>query len=443
MPKLLQIRLTSLPSAEDGLAPIPDDEKRELNRESSGSTAEYPALIGRGSKPASRTFGAGRFKSTILETATGVWSGRTRAKNMKSKLIRWQNALPVARTFPGTRFRVPAILRFALPLFPALQANAGSGDIFVVCAGQLGQNNGQISELTASGAKSAFANVGNPYGLAFDGNGNLFVGDETGIIYKYGPDGSRTTFVSGLGNALLGLAFTNGYLYAAEATSMTAGEIFKFASDGSESTFATDLTTPIRMVFNSGYLYVADAGAGAIYKYAANGTRTIFASGLSPECLAVDADGNLFEGDGSGFIYKFASNGGRTIFASGLGANTIAGLTFDSGGNLFASDYNAGDVYEFTTNASKSTFVTGLSGPLGLAFLPVVPPVLTINPTNSNRVIVSWSSFSTVFTVQTNSDLTTTNWVNSGSPISISNGTNESTVIPVSPMSPLFFRLNQ
>jgi len=366
-------------------------------------------------------------------------SGYTHAKNMKTKMIGLKNAFPETRC----HFITILVFGFVLASFPAFKAKAGCGNIFVVCVGQVGQNNGQISELTASGGISTFASLGNPYGLAFDGNGNLFAGDETGTIYKYAPDGSRTTFVSGLGNALLGLAFTNGYLYADQATYPNTGRIYKFASDGSESTFASDLTTPIRMVFNSGYLYVADAGAGAIYKYAANGSRTVFASGLTPECLAVDANGNLFEGDGLGCIYKFASNGSRTIFASGLGANTIAGLTFDSSGNLFASDYNAGNVCEFATNGSKSTFVTGLSGPLGLAFLPVVPPVLTVKPTNSNSVVVSWSSFSTVFTVQTNTDFTTTNWVNSGYPISISNGTNESTIIPVPPMNQLFFRLNQ
>jgi len=364
---------------------------------------------------------------------------------MKTKMIGSKSVLLPVIAFPPARrdFLAILVLVLVIALFPSFEANAGSGNIFVVCVGQPGQNNGQISELTASGGTSTFAGLAVPYGLTFGGNGNLFAGDESGVIYKYAPDGSRTTFASGLGNVLLGFAFTNGYLFAAQATSMTTGKIYAFDSNGNPSTFASDLTTPVRMVFNSGYLYVADSGAGAIYKYALNGSRSVFASGLSPQCLAVDASGHLFAGDGLGIIYEFASNGSRTIFASGLGANTIAGLTFDTSSNLFASDYNAGKIYKFTPDGSKSTFVTGLSGPLDLAFLPVAPPVLTVKPTNSNSVVVSWSSFSTVFNVQTNTDLTTTNWVNSGYPISIANGTNASTVIPVSPTNPLFFRLNQ
>src|SRR5215472_16489310 len=36
--------------------------------------------------------------------------------------------------------------------------------------------------------------------------------------------------------------------------------------------------------------------------------------------------------------------------------------------NLFESDYNSGNVYQFTPSGSQSTFASGLSHPLGLAF---------------------------------------------------------------------------
>ena len=71
----------------------------------------------------------------------------------------------------------------------------------------------------------------------------------------------------------------------------------------------------------------------------------------------------------------------------------------------------------------------------------VGPPMLTITPTN-NTVVVSWSSFSTSFALQTNSNLTTTNWLPAGYTVSTTNGTNESATITPPPGN-LFFRLVQ
>ena len=73
----------------------------------------------------------------------------------------------------------------------------------------------------------------------------------------------------------------------------------------------------------------------------------------------------------------------------------------------------------------------------------VGPPTLTIQSTSPNTVVLSWSSFSTSFAFQTNSDLTTTNWLPAGYTISITNGTNESTTITPPLSGNLFFRLIQ
>jgi hypothetical protein len=73
----------------------------------------------------------------------------------------------------------------------------------------------------------------------------------------------------------------------------------------------------------------------------------------------------------------------------------------------------------------------------------VGPPTLSVSPTETNTIVLSWSSFSTGFSVQTNSDLTTTNWAPAGYPVSISNGTNQSVTIIPPPEGNLFFRLKQ
>ena len=65
-------------------------------------------------------------------------------------------------------------------------------------------------------------------------------------------------------------------------------------------------------------------------------------------------------------------------------------------------------------------------------------PLLTITH-SGNSVIVSWPSPSTGWTLQQNSDLTTTSWSTSGYTITTSNGTNSVTITP--PTGNLFFRL--
>jgi hypothetical protein len=65
-------------------------------------------------------------------------------------------------------------------------------------------------------------------------------------------------------------------------------------------------------------------------------------------------------------------------------------------------------------------------------------PLLTIAYSN-NSAIVSWIAPSTGFVLQTNSNLSTTHWVNDLSPVTVSNGSNNVTITP--PLGNLFFRL--
>ena len=80
--------------------------------------------------------------------------------------------------------------------------------------------------------------------------------------------------------------------------------------------------------------------------------------------------GDLYESDyGSGNIYEFTPGGTRSTFASGL--NGPLGLAFNSAGNLFEADQGTGHIYEFTPGGTRSTFASGLNSPTFLAFQPV------------------------------------------------------------------------
>jgi sugar lactone lactonase YvrE len=214
--------------------------------------------------------------------------------------------------------------------------------------------------------------------MAFDRSGNLFVSRDDSI-FKFTPDGIRSTFASGLKNPF-GLAFDkDGNLFAADKG---AGAILKFTPDGSKSTFATGIT-PSGLAFdNAGNLFAADLddGRGSIVKFAPDGGKSVFArTGLAanglikPAGLAIGKAGDVFTSDsGSGYptILKFSADGKGSSFASGLG--TLSVLVCDAAGNLYVSSEQAEitgvhtQILKFAPDGSKSVFVTGLE-PVGLA----------------------------------------------------------------------------
>ena len=111
------------------------------------------------------------------------------------------------------------------------------------------------------------------------------------------------------------------------------GHIYKFQPNGVRTTFASGLSYPYALAFDSGgNLFVTgwgNGGGGYVYKYTWNGLRTTFARLDAPLGLAFDSAGNLFVMDeDSGKIYKYTPNGVRTVFAE------IPGLVMDQTGYL-------------------------------------------------------------------------------------------------------------
>jgi hypothetical protein len=105
---------------------------------------------------------------------------------------------------------------------------------------------------------------------------------------------------------------------------------------------------------------------------------------------------------------------------------------------VIASDFN---------NDGHLDLVSANNGDETLTVLTQVivgPPRLAVqfnNSSGTNFLKLSWSSYSTGFIIQTNADLTTTNWGVFSNPVSVVNGTNESTIIKSPPQGNLFFRL--
>jgi sugar lactone lactonase YvrE len=242
--------------------------------------------------------------------------------------------------------------------------------------------NGPIGVLTGSysgdGGAATNAGLNNPYGVAVDTLGNLFIVDSYNYrIRKVDANGIISTIA---GNG------TNGY-----------------SGDGGPATNASLSLPDGAAVDDSGNLFIADNLSNRIRKVDANGIiSTIAGNGTNgysgdggaatnarlanPENVMVDAVGNVFIGDNynnrvrkvdtNGVITTVAGNGTNGYSGDG-GAATNASLSFPSGmaldafGNLFIADtsnnharrVSAGGI--ITTVAGDGT--CGYSGDGGMA----------------------------------------------------------------------------
>ena len=207
--------------------------------------------------------------------------------------------------------------------------------------------------------------------LAFDNSGNLFfVAPNSNTILKFAPDGTKSTWATGIQGDLAFDAAGNLFVGVADAT----GTIYKFSPEGTKSTFASGVGVPFNLALDpAGNLFVFDLVTGSILKFSPTGNKSTFKEGKKPHgqmfansmTLACDRAGNLFAMDEqSGTILKFAPDGTRSTFATKVKAT---GLAFDPTGNLFAVNFWSNTIAKFAPDGTRSTLKTKLSAPEGLA----------------------------------------------------------------------------
>ena len=281
------------------------------------------------------------------------------------------------------------------------------GAAILICSSASAQNlfvsgsdakGGEIFKLTWDAKQGIFASgLGDPWDIAFDSAGNLFVVDVSplerigdAVIYKVTRNGVRTIFASGLSYPSDLAVDKRGHVFVADYNN---GIIYQYKPTGTRTTFATGLHHPVGLVFDSlGNLLVVDNNAGnlyqgSIYKYEPSGSRSTFAvleRADRPADLAFDMMGHLFMADLGGNIYRYDTGRRyrRTTFGSVLGS--AQSLAFDGAGNLFvvAVGENGPDkiipnaIYKFLPQGGRGMFISGqVRGEAfsHLAFEPIGP----------------------------------------------------------------------
>ena len=246
---------------------------------------------------------------------------------------------------------------------------ARAGALAIDAAGNLFLSDGHsIFKYAPDGTKSTFAAGLNPLGLCFDGEGNLFVVDAAvteakSSILKFTPDGKKSTVAKGISPD--GMAFDrSGNLVVSQGDS-----IFKFTPKGVKRTFV--ISKPsfyfTDLVFDAaGNSFVTDEHS--IHKFAPDGTKSTFAAGLDhPTGLAADAAGNVYvtvvtaPDASSHAILKFSPDGTKSTFASLPGSFFAGDLAFDRSANLFV--WNSHAILKFDPSGTPTTFASDWVSP--------------------------------------------------------------------------------
>ena len=283
-------------------------------------------------------------------------------------------------------------------------------------------------------------------GAALDSNGNLYINESAHChIRKVGTNGIITT-VAGNTDFITGGFSGDGGL----ATNAQLNAPYGIALDSPGNLFIADTANNrVRKVDTNGIINSV-VGGGSSSSDGLLGTNTLLSY---PYGVGLDRYNNLFITTGSR-VRKMDTNGIMTTVAGGgnnnpgdYGPATSAklssprGVGFDTQGNLYIADtgYNrirkvhfSGDPTLQLLNASitnSGNYSVLITSPFGsvvssVASLTVVAsPIIQTFSFANGQFNLTWSTVSNLtYQVQCTLDLSTTNWIDLGNPITATNG---------------------
>jgi hypothetical protein len=257
---------------------------------------------------------------------------------------------------------------------------------------------------TGDGGAATSAELTYNYGIAKDSAGNVYIADTSNcLVRKVNAGGTISTFAGLVINNAVRCGYTGD---GGAATSAELYNPYGIAVDSKGSVYITDyIEHVVRRV--TGGVITTIAGIGGLQGYSGDGGPATSALLWGPTAVAVDPTGNVFIADtnncrvreinvATNIINTVAGTGNCAFTGDGLAiANGIAypqGIAVDANDNLFIGDYN-NRVRWVSPNGIMTTIAgtgaAGYSGDGGLATSAVMyePTGITLDP--SGNVLVS------------------------------------------------------
>jgi uncharacterized protein YjiK len=269
--------------------------------------------------------------------------------------------------------------------YPTGVAVDAAGNLYIA-----DRNNSRVRRVSTSGTITTFAGTGmfgfsgdggpatgamlhNPYGVAVDTAGNLYIADYfNSRVRKVSTSGMITTVA---GNGFFGSSGDGG-----PATSASLSYPSSVAVDAAGNVYIADTyNSRVRKVSSSGTITTV-AGNGTS-GFSGDGGPATSARLRDPQGVAVDAAGNLYIADSSnnrvrkvsasGTITTIAGTGSPGFFGNGLPGTRAflygpSGVAVDTAGNLYIADSSNNRVRKVSTSGTITTVAgNGSSGHWG------------------------------------------------------------------------------
>jgi streptogramin lyase len=248
---------------------------------------------------------------------------------------------------------------------------------------------GQTLAITQAGAGFALATslatlvasgLNEPFGVAVDGAGNVYIADTANsAIKKWNVAGNSVTTLADSSSGLfepVGVAVdAAGDVYIADMGNSTVKK-WNVANSNLTTLVSSGLYEPHGVAVDAaGNVYIADTYNSAVKKWnvASSNVTTLADSSsglLGPGGVAVDAAGNVYIADTYNLAVKkwnVANSNLTTLVSSGL--NYPFGVAVDGAGNVYIADTynNAFEVWNAASGTVSTLVSSGLSYPEGVA----------------------------------------------------------------------------
>ena len=209
-----------------------------------------------------------------------------------------------------------------------------------------------VPGFSGDGGPAAAAQLNSPYGLAFDGFGNLYIADlGNARVRRIGVDGNIATVAGG------GAVSAGGINEGSAATSVFLSSPRNVAWDGGTSLYISDFTGQRVYRLASGGSLTTVAGTG-IAGFSGDGGLSYNAQVAYPAGLAVDRQGSVYIADSANHVIRKIAGG---LISSIARAVTPTGLTVDATGALYVADPVAGELLAIPANGSPAAFTIAVN----------------------------------------------------------------------------------